>query len=86
VINAAVVGIPDDRWGETPVVVAVARDGSPVAAVELLAYCRAELTSFKRPSGAAVVERLPVTGIGKLAKSELRESILRGELKLVRSA
>jgi acyl-CoA synthetase (AMP-forming)/AMP-acid ligase II len=85
VMSAAVVGIPDVRWGETPVVVAVTRNGSAMAAAELLAFCRGELASFKRPTGAAVVDDLPLTGIGKLAKNELRESILRGELRLVRS-
>jgi acyl-CoA synthetase (AMP-forming)/AMP-acid ligase II len=85
VMSAAVVGIPDVRWGETPVVVAVTRNGSAMAAAELLAFCRGELASFKRPTGAAVVDDLPLTGIGKLAKNELRDSILRGELRLVRS-
>jgi acyl-CoA synthetase (AMP-forming)/AMP-acid ligase II len=85
VMSAAVVGIPDERWGETPVVVAVTCNGSAMGAEDLLAFCRAGLTSFKRPSGAAVVDGLPMTGIGKLARNELRESILRGELALVRS-
>ena len=85
VAAAAVVGIPDTRFGETPVVVAVPKPGHPLSARELLAYCRAELSSFKRPSAAAVVDRLPQTGIGKSAKSELREAIMREQVKLERA-
>ncbi|HVT65400.1 MAG TPA: class I adenylate-forming enzyme family protein [Mycobacteriales bacterium] len=82
---AAVVGIPDPRWGETPVVIGVARDGSSLTAEVLLSYCRQELKGFKRPSAAAVVDSLPSTGIGKIAKNLLRDQIVRGEIALVRA-
>lgn len=85
VASAAVVGIPDARFGETPVVVAVPKLGSSLSARELLEHCRAELASFKRPSAAAVVEGLPQTGIGKSAKGDLRAAILRGEVELERA-
>jgi fatty-acyl-CoA synthase len=83
---AAAVGVPDDTWGETPVVVAVPAQGNSLSATELLKYCRSELTDYKRPSGAAVVDSLPVTGIGKSAKARLREAILNGEVEVVRSS
>ncbi|MFN8215616.1 MAG: class I adenylate-forming enzyme family protein [Solirubrobacterales bacterium] len=82
---AAVVGIPDERWGETPVVVAVAARGNGLEAGELLAHCRQELKSFKRPSGAALIEALPSIGIGKSDKSLIRKQILDGEIDLVRA-
>jgi acyl-CoA synthetase (AMP-forming)/AMP-acid ligase II len=83
---AAVVGIPDLRWGETPVVVGVARDGNGgLTADSLLQHCRQGLKGFKRPSAAAVVESLPSTGIGKIAKNLLRDQIVRGEIALVRA-
>jgi fatty-acyl-CoA synthase len=85
VSNAAVVGIPDERWGETPVVVAVPTSVGGADAATVLAHCRAELTSFKRPSAAAVVDSLPSTGIGKSAKSAIRRQILDGEVDLVRA-
>jgi acyl-CoA synthetase (AMP-forming)/AMP-acid ligase II len=85
VTTAAVVGIPDDRWGETPVVVAVPTRVDGADAGTLLAHCRAELSSFKRPSAAAVVDSLPSTGIGKSAKSAIRQQILDGEVELVRA-
>ena len=80
-----VVGIPDERWGETPVVVAVPARGNGLAADDVLRHCRRELTSFKRPSAAALVDVLPATGIGKSAKAVIRRQILDGEIELVRA-
>lgn len=85
VISAAVVGIPDARWGETPVLVAVPVPGNGVVAQDLLAHCSRELASFKRPSAAALVQALPATGIGKSAKAVIRRQILDGEIELVRA-
>jgi acyl-CoA synthetase (AMP-forming)/AMP-acid ligase II len=85
VASAVVVGIPDPKWGETPVVVAVPMSGSPLRPDDLLSFCRTELSGFKRPSGAALVDRLPLTGIGKSAKSVVRDRILNGEITLVRA-
>jgi acyl-CoA synthetase (AMP-forming)/AMP-acid ligase II len=85
VASAVVVGIPHPRWGETPVVVAVPMSGSPLRPGDLLSFCRTELSGFKRPSGVALVDRLPLTGIGKSAKSVVRDRILNGEITLVRS-
>ncbi|MGE0065739.1 MAG: class I adenylate-forming enzyme family protein [Solirubrobacterales bacterium] len=85
VTTAAVVGIPDERWGETPVVVVVPANGSELDATAILEHCRRDLASFKRPSGAAVVEELPSTGIGKSAKAVIRQQILDGEIELVRA-
>lgn len=82
VLTAAVVGIPDVRWGETPVVVAVPRCNA-ITAHELLAHCRRELPPFKRPAAAAVIHALPETGIGKTAKEAIRRHILDGAISLV---
>lgn len=85
VAAAAVVGIPDPEWGETPVVVAVPVNGDAVSAADVLEFCRAELAGFKRPAGAALMDALPLTGIGKSSKSEIRRRIIDGEVVLVRS-
>ena len=85
ILTAVVVGIPDERWGETPVVVAVPARGNGIAADDVLRHCRESLTSFKRPSAAALVDALPSTGIGKSAKSVIRRRILDGEIELVRA-
>lgn len=79
---ACVIGIPHARWGETPVVVAMAKPGSALTGRELAQFCRTELAGFKRPSAAAIVGELPLTGIGKAARSHLRDAILQGSLRL----
>lgn len=83
VVAASVVGIPDSRWGETPVVVAIPDTDSMLTAAEVLEFCRTELKTFKRPSAAAVVASLPVTGIGKAAKSTIKQLVMDGEIELV---
>jgi len=83
VATAVVMGVPSERWGETPVVVAVPREGQALAAADLLAFCRDGLASFKRPSAAAVVDSLPTTGIGKAAKDSIRRQIIDGEITVV---
>lgn len=85
VASAVAVGIPDRQWGETPIVIAVAKRGASLTPTELLAYCRERLASYKRPTGAALVERFPMTGIGKSSKAALRDEILSGALEIVRA-
>jgi fatty-acyl-CoA synthase len=72
VADVAVVGVPDDKWGEVPVAVVVAREGAaPEAAVR--AACAAELSPFKRPKSVILRgEALPRTPTGKVLKRELR--------------
>jgi acyl-CoA synthetase (AMP-forming)/AMP-acid ligase II len=83
VAAAAVVGVPDARWGETPIIIAVPTGGSTLTPADLLEHCRSHLAGYKRPSAAAIVAALPQTGIGKSAKGALRDAIVRGELELV---
>ncbi|SDU46705.1 class I adenylate-forming enzyme family protein [Jiangella alkaliphila] len=82
--RAIVVGVPSERWGETPVVVAVARPSSALTAGDLLAHCRSLLTTYKRPTGAGLIDSLPTTGIGKTAKDAVKKMIVNGEIDLVR--
>ncbi len=84
VAAAAAVGVPDETWGETPVLVAVPAKGQTLDGEELLRHCDAELSSYKRPAAVAVIPDMPVIGIGKSAKSVLKAQLLQGELELVR--
>jgi acyl-CoA synthetase (AMP-forming)/AMP-acid ligase II len=86
VATAAVVGVPHPRWGETPVVVAVPAAGNTLTPADVLEFCRDELAGFKRPTAAALVDSLPQTGIGKIAKGVLRERVLSGEIQVVRAS
>ena len=71
VADAAVVGVPDERWGEVGVAFVVA-DG--VADDELREWCRARLARFKVPRSFRFVGEIPRNGMGKIQKSELRET------------
>lgn len=79
-----VVGVPSERWGETPVVVAIARTGAALTPEDVLSHCRTVLTGHMRPTGAGLVDAFPTTGIGKAAKDEVRKMIMNGKIRLVR--
>jgi acyl-CoA synthetase (AMP-forming)/AMP-acid ligase II len=69
--DAAVVGVPSQRWGEQVVAVVVAEPGLDTEA--LLAYCRAELADYKCPKLVVIRhEPLPRTASGKVVKADVR--------------
>jgi len=73
VADVAVVGIPDDRWGETPLAVVVLRPGVRAPTPEqLLSHCRERLAAYKCPRRYQVVDELPRNASGKVVKAELR--------------
>ncbi|MEU3299133.1 acyl-CoA synthetase [Streptomyces sp. NPDC006678] len=71
VAEAAVIGLPDDRWIEAVTAVVVARDG--VTEEELLAHARKDLAGFKAPKRVLFVDELPRNASGKILKRELRD-------------
>jgi acyl-CoA synthetase (AMP-forming)/AMP-acid ligase II len=73
VLEAAVVGRPDERWGEVPVAFVALRPGAAVAADELISHCRGQLAKFKVPKDVVFVDALPRNPSGKVLKRELRE-------------
>ncbi len=75
VLEAAVVGRPDPRWGEVPVAVVVLREGMKAGAEELEEFCRTRLAKFKVPKGVLFVESLPRNPSGKVLKRVLRERV-----------
>ena len=74
--DAAVVGVPSERWGETPVAFVVARAGHHPEAAALLAWANAQLGKVQRLADLRVVEDLPRNAIGKVVKRELRDAYL----------
>src|SRR5262249_55401580 len=73
VLEAAVVGRPDERWGEVPIAFVVLRDGSSATADELVEHCRGQLAKFKVPKDVLFLDALPRNPSGKVLKRELRE-------------
>jgi acyl-CoA synthetase (AMP-forming)/AMP-acid ligase II len=70
--EVAVIGIPSDRWGETPLALVVPRPGVEIAAGELREYCNARLGKAQRVSEVELRGELPKNAIGKILKRQLR--------------
>jgi acyl-CoA synthetase (AMP-forming)/AMP-acid ligase II len=80
VVEAAVVGVRDDYWGEAVHAVVVARDKS-LTADDVIEQCRSSLASYKKPKAVHFVSELPKSAYGKVLKRELREQLATGALK-----
>jgi fatty-acyl-CoA synthase len=78
VAEAAVVGAPDETWGEIPVAFVTVRGDVAPDAEELIAFARARLARFKVPRRIVIVDELPKTGTGKIQKFVLREQVSAG--------
>ena len=73
--EAAVVGVPSQQWGETPVAFVVLRAGKLAQKDELLAWLNARVGKTQRASGLYFVDELPRSAIGKVLKRELRDRL-----------
>jgi acyl-CoA synthetase (AMP-forming)/AMP-acid ligase II len=71
---AAVVGAPDPKWGEVVVAAVTLRPGHSVGEAELLAHCKASLSSFKVPKKIEFRTHMPVSSFGKILRREVRQS------------
>ncbi|UOY03965.1 hypothetical protein MVA48_04370 [Blastococcus sp. PRF04-17] len=72
VLESAVVGRPDDKWGEVPIAFVTVRPGATVTADDLVAHVRQHLAGFKVPRQIRFTE-LPKTSTGKIQKQALRD-------------
>jgi len=73
VVEVAVIGVPDEKWGEVGRAFLVCRPGVEVSRAELREYLLSRLAKYKIPTYVDLVERLPKTGSGKVQKSGLRK-------------
>lgn len=83
--EAAVVGIPDEHWGEAVHAFVTLHAGAAAQEAELQAFCRSRLAGYKTPKAVHVVEELPRTGIGKIARRAVREQFLKMRIDEVTS-
>jgi long-chain acyl-CoA synthetase len=87
VADVAVIGIPDERWGETVHAVVVFNPGAGPATgfdpADLVAWSRGQLAGFKCPTGVTVVSELPRNATGKVLRAALREPFWAGRDRLV---
>ena len=87
VSNVAVVGIPDERWGEqVAAVISLVQPDSPPSTEELADFCRQRLARYKSPKFWYFSSSMPLTPSGKVQKIELLQEILRGKVHPVESS
>lgn len=74
VLDVAVVGVPDDKWGERPKAFVVLRAGHSATPEELMAYVHTKIARYKAPRDIDITPELPKTSTGKIQKFVLRDS------------
>jgi fatty-acyl-CoA synthase len=83
VLEAAVVGVPDAKWGERPKAYVVLRAGNSATGEELIAHVRSKIAAYKAPREIDIAIELPKTSTGKIRKYALRETEWAGHTQRV---
>jgi fatty-acyl-CoA synthase len=81
VLEAAVIAVPHEKWGETPHAYVVLREGDEVYEADIIAFSREKLAHFKAVTSVTFVKELPKTASGKIQKVHLRDEYWRAKGK-----
>lgn len=73
VLSAAVIGVPDETWGERVHAVVILREGATTTGEDLAAFCKEHIAGYKAPRSFEFVSEMPMSGAGKILKRTLRE-------------
>ena len=83
VLECAVIGVPDNHWGELPLAMVVPKPGTQLTEEEIIEFARSRMAHFKCPHAVHLRESLPKGGTGKILKRELRQPFWEGREKRV---
>jgi len=83
VFEVAVIGIPDEKWGETVKALVVPREGMRATEAEIIEHCKRHMASYKKPQSVEFLPALPKNAYGKVLKRELRDRYWAGRQRKV---
>jgi acyl-CoA synthetase (AMP-forming)/AMP-acid ligase II len=83
VMEVAIIGVPDDQWGETVKAVVALKPDATATGEELIAHCREHLAHYKCPRSVDILDALPRNPTGKILKRELRQRYWKGHDRAV---
>jgi fatty-acyl-CoA synthase len=83
VSEAAVIGVPDEKWGERPLAGVVPREGATVTPEELRAFLAERIPRWQVPERWAFIDEVPKTSVGKFAKTRMRDAYAHGDYKVI---
>jgi fatty-acyl-CoA synthase len=83
VMEAAVIGVPDEKWGERPLAAVVLRDGASATPAELRDFLSGRMPRWQLPERWSFIAEVPKTSVGKFAKTRMREAYAHGDYQVV---